>query len=116
MWKSIPEFEDPASTYDNFKDPIMEHYPDAAGDFLYSIRDIDLLTGERQRLGITSVQDLSDYHLQFMNITSWLINKQQLCKLEQEQAYTRAFPAQLLATITTRLQFADPKHHPGIPY
>ena len=46
LWKSIPEFEDPASTYDNFKDAIMEHYPDAPGDFLYSIRDIDLLTGE----------------------------------------------------------------------
>src|SRR5271168_2953530 len=116
LWKSIPEFPDPASTYDNSKNAIMEHYHDAAGDFLYSIRDIDLLTGKRQCLGITSVQDLSDYHLQFMNITSWLINKQQLCKLKQEQAYTRAFPAQLLATITTRLQFTDPKHHPGIPY
>jgi len=116
LWKSLPEFEDPASTYDKFKDAIMEHYPEAAGDFLYSIRDIDLLTGERQRLGITSVKDLSDYHLHFMTITTWLIKKQQLSKLEQERAYTRAFPMQLLASITTRLQFSDPNHHPGIPY
>src|SRR6202522_4806031 len=116
LWKNLPEFESPASTYDNFKDTIMEHYSEAAGDFLYSIRDIDLLTGERQRLGITSVKDLSDYHLHFMTITPWLIKKQQLSKLEQERAYTRAFPMQLLSTITTRLQFSNPDHHPGIPY
>jgi len=116
LWINLPEFEDPASTYGDFKNAIMEHYPEAAGDFLYSIRDIDLLTGERQRLGITSVKDLSDYHLQFMTITSWLIGKQQLSKLEQERAYIRAFPTQLLSTIITRLQFNDPNHHPGIPY
>src|ERR1700678_2446318 len=51
-----------------------------------------------------------------MTITSWVIGKQQLSKLEQERAYIRAFPTQLLSTIITRLQFNDPTHHPGIPY
>src|ERR1700678_3949937 len=115
LWKWIPEFNDPTSTYADFKDAIMEFYPDAA-EFLHSITDIDSLTDERQRTGMTSVQDLSDYHLQFMAITTWLIKKEQLSELEQERAYTRAFPAQLQPTIITRLQCTFPKHHPAIPY
>src|SRR5271155_209515 len=115
LWKWIPEFNDPTSTYADFKDAIMEFYPEAA-EFLYTITDIDSLTDERQRLGMTTVQDLSDYHLQFMAITTWLIKNGQLCELGQKRAYIRAFPAQLLPTIVTRLQVNFPKHHPGIPY
>src|SRR6202522_2148386 len=115
LWKWIPEFNDPTSTYADFKDAIMEFYPEAA-EFLYSIADIDSLTDERQRLGMASVQDLSDYHLQFLAITTWLIKKGQLCELGQKRVCIRAFPAQLLPTIVTRLQVNFPKHHPGIPY
>src|SRR6202522_2257042 len=115
LWKYLPEFDDPTSTYADFKNAIMEFYPEAA-EFLYSITDIDSLTDERQRLGMTSVQDLSDYHLQFLAITTWLIKKGQLSELEQGRAYIRAFPAQLQSTIVTRLQFKNPYHHPGIPY
>src|ERR1700678_2669203 len=115
IWQYIPEFDEPTSTYADFKDAIMEFYLEAA-ELLYAITDIDSLTDERQRLGMTSVQDLSDYYLQFMAITTWLIKKGQLCKLGQKRAYIRAFPAQLLPTIVTRLQVNFPKHHPGIPY
>jgi hypothetical protein len=65
---------------------------------------------------MASVQDLSDYHLQFMAITTWLIKKGQLCELGQKQAYIRAFPTPLLPRIITRLQFNFPKHNPAIPY
>src|SRR6202522_50009 len=115
IWQYIPEFDEPTSTYADFKNAIMEFYPEAA-EFLYTITDIDSLTDERQRLGMTTVQDLSEYHLQFMAITTWLIKKGQLCELGQKRAYIRAFPAQLLPTIVTRLQVNFPKHHPGIPY
>src|SRR5271168_2107637 len=115
LWKWIPEFNDPTSTYADFKNAIMEFYPKAT-EFLYSITDIDSLTDKRQQTSMTTVQDLSDYHLQFMAITTWLIKKGQLCELGQKRAYIRAFPAQLLPTIVTRLQVNFPKHHPGIPY
>src|SRR6202522_3317746 len=115
LWKYLPEFDDPTINYADFKDVIMDYYPEAA-EFLYSITDIDSLTDERQRLGMASVQDLSDYHLQFLAITTWLIKKGQLSELEQGRAYIRAFPAQLQSTIVTRLQFENPYHHPGIPY
>src|ERR1700678_1488876 len=115
IWQYIPEFDETTSTYADFKNANMEFYSQTA-EFLYAITDIDSLTDERQRLGMTTVQDLSDYHLQFMAITTWLIKKGQLCELGQKRAYIRAFPAQLLPTIVTRLQINFPKHHPGIPY
>src|SRR5271156_3631969 len=60
--------------------------------------------------------DLSDYHLTFMAITSWLIDKQQLGDLEQQRAYIRAFQSTLLIVINNRLQLKDPDHHLNVPY
>jgi len=116
IWKTFPEYNDGTKTYDDFKTAIIDHYPDAAGDFVYSLRDIDLLVGERQRLGVNTSKDLSDYHLQFMAITSWLIDKEQLGKLEQQRAYVRGFQPQLLTSIMNRLQLKNPDHHPNIPH
>jgi hypothetical protein len=91
IWKTFPEFLDDNKTYQNFKHVIFLHYHDASGNFVYSIRDMDLLIGERQCLGINSTKDLSNYHLQFIAITTWLTSKGQLSNLEQQRAYIRAF-------------------------
>ena len=68
MWKTFPEYVLAAQSYEEFKDAILDQYPDATGDFTYSIRDMDLLIGERQHIGIATMQDLSDYYLQFLTI------------------------------------------------
>ena len=81
IWKTFPEFLDNNRTYTNFKDAILVHYPDASGNFVYSIRDMDLLISEHQHIGISSTKDLFNYHLQFTAITTWLISKGQLGNL-----------------------------------
>jgi hypothetical protein len=116
IWKTFPEFLDNNKTYESFKNAILVHYPDASGKFIYSIRDMDLLIGERQRLGINSTKDLSDYHLQFIVITTWLISKGQLGDLEQQRAYIRAFQSPLLSAIMNRLQLKNANHHPNVPH
>ena len=73
IWKTFPEYSDPTETYTAFKNAILVHYPDASGDNVYSLHDMDLLIGERQHLGISTTTDLSDYHLKFISIMSWLI-------------------------------------------
>ena len=108
IWKTFPEFIDNNKTYNDFKDAVLVHYPDASGDFVYSIRDMDLLIGERQQVGITSTKDLSNYHLQFIAITTWLIRKGQLGDLEQQRAYIQAFQPSLLNVIMNRLQLKIP--------
>ena len=78
----------------------------------YSLSDMDALIGERLRLGIYCVNDLADFHTQFLATTKWLIDRQQLCDLEQRRSYIRAFPPSIL----TRLQIKLPNHHPHIPH
>jgi hypothetical protein len=116
IWKTFPEYSDPTKTYQDFKTAILVHYPDASGDYVYSLRDMDLIIIERQRLGISNTAELSDYHLKFLSITSWLIQKQQLGTLEQQRGYLRGFQPRLLAAINNRLQMKDPDHHPNIPH
>jgi hypothetical protein len=116
LWKTFTEYTDATKTYQDFKTAILIHYPDASGDYVYSLRDMDLLIGERQRLGISNMNDLADFHLKFLSITSWLIEKKQLGTLEQQRGYLRAFQPRLLGAITNRLQMKDPDHHPNIPH
>ena len=116
IWKSFTEYADVNKTYKDFKEAILVHYPDASGDYVYSLRDMDLLIGERQRIGISNTVDLADYHLKFLAITTWLIEKQQLGTLEQQRGYLRAFQPRLLGAISNRLQMKKPDHHPNIPH
>ena len=99
MWKMFPEYVLAAHSYEEFKDTILDQYPDATGDFTYSIRDMDLLIRERQHVGIATMQDLSDYHLQFLAIMQWLISKVHVAVLEQQCAYVRAFQPHFLGQI-----------------
>ena len=80
------------------------------------MQDVDMLIGERQRLEINSTNDLTDFHLHFLAITTWLINKGQLSDLEQKRSYLRAFQPSLLATVTSRLQTLYPQQHPNKPH
>jgi hypothetical protein len=115
QWKSLPEFRN-SSSYVEFKAAILFYYPEASDDFAYSLRDLELLIEQYQHSGIATAKHLSEYHLRFMTITTWLIEREHLCELERQRAYIRAFPTQLLAEITKRLQIKDPDHHPNIPY
>jgi hypothetical protein len=104
IWKTFPEYTNATKTYRQFKDTILVYYTDATGDYIYSLRNMYLLIGERQHVGIMASMDLSDYHLQFIVITTWLIDKQQLGNLEQECAYIKAFQPPFLAAIMNHLQ------------
>ena len=43
IWKSFTEFTSATASYQNFKDAILEYYPDVSGDYVYSMRDVDML-------------------------------------------------------------------------
>ena len=116
MWKIFPEFINANNTYKEFKDAILDQYSDATGDYIHSIRDMDMLIGERQHIGIAIMQDMLDYHLQFLAITRWLISKGHLAELEQQRAYVMAFQPQFLTLVMNRLAIKKADHHPNIPY
>ena len=45
-WSLLKEFNDIMKSYLEFKKEILSHYPDATGEYVYSIRDMDMLIGE----------------------------------------------------------------------
>ena len=71
-------------SYMEFKKEILSHYPDATSEYVYSIRDMDMLIGEWQRLSFNNMTKLSEFHLQFIAITNWIISQKQLSNLEQK--------------------------------
>jgi hypothetical protein len=116
IWRTFPEFANPASTYQNFKDAVLAHYPDATGDYIYSVRDMDHLIGERQRIGISTMEDLADFHLQFLTMTTWLIEKKMIGPTEQGRAFLRAFQPTLQHAVNNRLEMKFTDQNPSIPH
>ena len=116
VWSSYPQFKDQTKSYINFKDAIIDHYPDASGEFLYSLHDIDALIGERYRIGIRTLNDLIQFHNQFEAITSWLLDKNHIGTKERDRSYVGAFQPHLWNLIEGRLCITNPKQHPNLPY
>ena len=116
LWKIFPEYADVNKTYIDFKDAIQVHYPDAKGDHVYALRDLELLIENRLRDGIETTDDLQNYHLTYLAITTWLIEKDQMGDFEQRKNYMRAFQQPLLAAIRSNLRMNFLKHPPNTPH
>jgi len=115
-WVRFKEYKDAAVTFDTFKKRILAHYPDAEGDFLYSVRDLDDLIQSRLAAGINNTEEFMKFHLEFVTISDWLIEKDLLGDIEQRREYMRAFAPQLLADIKLQLRMTFLKHHPSKPH
>ena len=116
VWERYLEYKNPTTTYAAFKAAILAHYPDSTGDFMYSLADIDSLIGERYRVGIRTLDDLSDYHNRFEAITSWLREKDHIGKKEEEHYYVGAFQPHFWDLIENRLSLKHMNQHPNEPY
>ena len=87
MWKCLPEFSNPSYTYGNFRDAILEFYPHPSSDYFYAPNDLELFIIKYRHRGIATTSDLSNFHLQFITISSWLMKKHLLADLAQKQTY-----------------------------
>jgi hypothetical protein len=113
-WEALPEYADDATTYLKFKEQLFELYNQVG--LRYILSDLDMLVGERQRIGMKNLQDLMDFHLRFNTIASYLLASQLISAREQSQAYLRVFDKSLQARVIMRLQIKFPNHHPAMPY
>ena len=113
-WEALPEYTDAAKNYEDFKNRLYEIYNQSSHRYILS--DLDRLIGERQRLGMRSLNDLSDFHLRFNAISSYLQTSGLISPREQSQAYLRVFDESLLSKVLMRLQIKYPNHHPSLPY
>ena len=113
-WEALPEYSDNTKTFVQLKDRLFEVYNQVA--LCYILSDLDRLIGERQRLGMRSLQDLSEFHLTFNAMASYLTTNELISKRERSQAYLRVFDEALQSKILMRLQITLPNHHPSLPY
>jgi hypothetical protein len=113
-WEAIPEFSGADFTFEQFKDRLFKLYNQST--LCYILSDLDRLVGERQRLGMRSLQDLSEFHLRFNAIASFLTKNELLASRERSQSYLRVFEEALQNKILMRLQILLPNHHPSLPY
>ncbi|KAF8802226.1 hypothetical protein BYT27DRAFT_7045552, partial [Phlegmacium glaucopus] len=116
FWKVFEEFGDPVATYNDLKATVIRMYPGSNDSDLYTVRDMDFLIGERQRLGIMTRDELADFHTKYIILTQWLISKGYIGKHEQQRGYMQAIPHVLIPAVTTRLQITHPHHNPLLPY
>jgi len=82
----------------------------------YIITNLDHLIGERQRIGVRTLQELTDFHLKFNVVSTYLIDADLLSKHGQLQSYLHVFDPVLLNSIQMWLQIQHPTHHPSLPY
>ncbi|KIJ90482.1 hypothetical protein K443DRAFT_15206 [Laccaria amethystina LaAM-08-1] len=75
-----------------------------------------MLIGERQRLGIRSLNKLSEYHLRFQAVTSYLLEKKLIGEVEQFNTFVRSFSPTFWKDISRCLQVKYPDHYPDLPY
>ena len=87
LWKAILEYKVTMTSFSDFKKAVLKYYPEASGDFIYTLCNMDVLIGEHQHLGFSSTIKLNTFHLQFTAITDWLIEKQLIGVTEQQHTY-----------------------------
>ena len=113
-WEALPEFTDDTKTFREFKERLFEIYNQVSTCYILS--DLDHLIGEHQRIGMRSLQDLSEFHFSFNAVSTYLITNQLLSARERSQAYLHVFDEVLQGKILMRLQIVLPNQHPSLPY
>jgi hypothetical protein len=115
LWSGLPEYPAP-STFEQFKAAVLKLYPGATNERVFTFADIDVIVGERLRLGIYTKEDLAAYHRQFLMITQYLISLDRLSANEQGRAFMRGFSTEVWHKVSQHLQLKLPDHFPEDPY
>jgi hypothetical protein len=113
-WEALPEFTNDQTSYKDFKDRLYELYNQSS--LRYLLADLDRLVGEKQRVGIRSLQDISDFHLHFITISTYLLTNSLVSTRELSQSYLRVFDEAFQTRILMRLNILLPHHNPALPH
>ena len=105
-WEALPEYTNHEVEYQIFKERLYELYNQST--LRYVLADLDRLVGERQRVGMRSLQDISEFHLQFIVIATYLLNNALVSNRELSQAYLRVFDEAFQTRILMRLNILLP--------
>jgi hypothetical protein len=112
MWRSLPEFSNEESSYEDWKKKVISLYPGASEEKRWSIADLDKVIGERARIGIHTIGDFGAYYRAFYTISAFLAQKNRLSPAEQSRLFIKGLSEELWHKIFTRMSIRDPDHDP----
>jgi len=113
-WEALPEFRNASKTYIDLRDRLLDFYHQRL--FKYTVSDLDRIVDDCACIGFSSLQHLSDFHMQFNKVASYLASIGLLSLLEQSQTYLRAFDPVLSSQISIQLQIKHQNHSQTRPY
>jgi hypothetical protein len=111
-WEALPEFTNNQKSYKDFKERLYELYNQSS--LRYILADLDRLVGERQCVGMHSLQDISEFHLQFNTISTYLLTNSLVSSRELSQSYLHVFDEAFQMCILMRLNILLPHHNPAL--
>ena len=82
MWRSLLEFSNEESFYEDWKKKVISLYLGVNEEKRWSFADLDKVTGERVRIGIHTIGDFGAYYRVFYTISTFLARKDQLSPAE----------------------------------
>jgi hypothetical protein len=81
-WKLLPSYTARIS-FEDFKDEVIELYPDIDSDRKYTVGDLERLVEEYQQKKILSKETLGEYHQNFIRILLFLIGRYRISSRER---------------------------------
>ncbi|PPQ85340.1 hypothetical protein CVT24_004714 [Panaeolus cyanescens] len=117
LWQSLPQFTAQPPNYVAFKSAVLSLYPHAdLHDNKFTISSLNDLVFRTRQSGIRNLEDLGQYHRQFLHISSFLISKSRLSDIDSQRRFVMGFSDDLLVKILARLQIQFLDHDPDSPW
>ena len=110
MWKSLPEYSDPGSSYEDWKKKVVSLYPGANEENRWTLADMDKLIREHARMGIYTIGDFWAYYCAYYTISAFLVQKNRMSQAEQSRLFIKGLSTDLWHKIFTRLSIKEPDH------
>jgi hypothetical protein len=104
LWKTTRSWQDPASSYDDFKAEIFKLYPGALGDSTYTMLDLDATIRHYACTGIWNATDLGEYYRRFIAISRYLISMRRLSTQEEFRSFFQGMQPRLEERVRKRLE------------
>ena len=116
-WRCLPQFEDQAVKYADFRAAVLTFYPGTDDNHTWTMSDYDALMGKRARLGpaLTYDEYLAHY-LEALPISQYLMKNRRITEEQASRLLTVAISQEALRRVEARLEAKFPDTHADVPY
>lgn len=116
LWEVLPEYEDPATTYNNFKAAILKLYPGTQSGKRYAKADLEHLVDRWQSRGIANLGEWSEYYREYLQISRYLVAQGKLAADEQKRLCIKGVSGESRQKLDARLAIVKSDVHPSDGY